>query len=97
MPVTLDILSGEEDLSFDLTLDLPVKFPQVDPLPLIPILTPNTSQVLFRLTLTISKSNYCLARWRPDQRPCCYFCSFSCNGPCGKEEKKYHPDKDTKH
>lgn len=40
MPVTLDILSGEEDLSFDLTLDLPVKFLQVNPLPLIPILTP---------------------------------------------------------
>lgn len=40
MPITLGILSGEEDLPFDLTLDLPVKFPQVDPLSLIPIFTP---------------------------------------------------------
>lgn len=39
MSVALDILSGEEDLPFDLTLDLPVPQAQV-PLPLISILNP---------------------------------------------------------
>lgn len=86
MLIIPDVLSGEGDLPLDLPLELPVKFPQVNPLLLVLIVIPDP-HVLLGLRLTVSKPNYLLALWRPGQRSCSYFCSYSCDSPCGRQEK----------
>lgn len=86
------VLPREGGLPFDLAAELPTAFPQLAlTAPHSPAFTP------LGLSLGASRPKCPPALWtESDQRPCCYFQSCSCSGPCGRREK-CHPDKDTEH